>query len=69
MPHAIRRPGILGGTSPAVFLAAVHFVNDAITAMLGALLPTLQARFDLGPVLLALISPSSRPSASMPPRG
>ncbi|MFI7644192.1 MFS transporter [Nonomuraea sp. NPDC049400] len=55
MPHVIRRPGVLGGTSLAVFLAIVHFVNDAITAMLGALLPTLQARFDLGPVLLALI--------------
>ncbi|MGW3353610.1 universal stress protein [Nonomuraea rubra] len=55
MPHVIRRPGVLGGTSLAVFLATVHFVNDAITAMLGALLPTLQARFDLGPVLLALI--------------
>ncbi|TMR95738.1 MFS transporter [Nonomuraea basaltis] len=55
MPHVIRRPGVLGGTSLAVFLATVHFVNDAITAMLGALLPTLQARFQLGPTLLALI--------------
>ncbi|WP_160150675.1 MFS transporter [Nonomuraea solani] len=55
MPHKIRKPGVLGGTSLALFLAAVHFVNDAITAMLGALLPTLQARFDLGPTLLALL--------------
>ncbi|WP_188195965.1 MFS transporter [Nonomuraea sp. SYSU D8015] len=55
MPHVIRRPGVLGGTSLAVFLATVHLVNDAITAMLGALLPTLQARFQLGPALLALI--------------
>jgi MFS transporter, FSR family, fosmidomycin resistance protein len=55
MPHMIRKPGVLGGTSLALFLAAVHFVNDAITAMLGALLPTLQARFELGPTLLALL--------------
>ncbi|MBF8193230.1 MFS transporter [Nonomuraea sp. K274] len=55
MPHVIRQPGVLGGTALAVFLAAVHVVNDAITAMLGALLPTLQARFELGPTVLALI--------------
>ncbi|MGW2160191.1 MFS transporter [Nonomuraea sp. NPDC001699] len=55
MPHVIRKPGVLGGTSLAVFLAGVHFVNDAITAMLGALLPTLQARFGLGPALLAVL--------------
>ncbi|MEV6157045.1 hypothetical protein AB0L53_42560 [Nonomuraea sp. NPDC052129] len=55
MPHVIRKPGVLGGTSLALFLATIHFVNDAITAMLGALLPTLQARFELGPTLLALL--------------
>jgi MFS transporter, FSR family, fosmidomycin resistance protein len=55
MPHIIRRPGVLGGTRLAAFLAAVHVVNDAITAMLGALLPTLQARFGLGPAILALL--------------
>lgn len=55
MPHVIRKPGVLGGTSLAVFLAGVHFVNDAITAMLGALLPTLQDRFGLGPALLSVL--------------
>jgi FSR family fosmidomycin resistance protein-like MFS transporter len=33
----------------------VHTVNDTITAILGALLPTLQERFDAGPTLLAVI--------------
>lgn len=51
----IRKPGILGGTTLAVFMALVHTVNDAMTAILGALLPTLQERFDAGPTLLALI--------------
>lgn len=55
MPHIIRKPGVLQGTTLALFLALVHTVNDTITAMLGALLPTLQARFDAGPTLLALI--------------
>lgn len=39
----------------AFFLAFVHTVNDAITAILGALLPMLQARFDASTTLLALI--------------
>ena len=43
------------GTRLAVFLALVHTFNDAITAILGALLPTLQERFDAEPTLLALI--------------
>ena len=55
MPHVIRKPGLLGGTSLAVFMALVHTVNDAITAILGALLPTLQERFDASPTLLAVI--------------
>lgn len=55
MPHVIRQPGLLGGTALAVFMALVHTVNDAITAILGALLPTLQERFDAGPTLLAVI--------------
>lgn len=55
MPHEIRRRGILEGTGLAVFLALVHTVNDAITAILGALLPTLQERFEVGPTTLALI--------------
>jgi FSR family fosmidomycin resistance protein-like MFS transporter len=55
MPHVLQRPGILAGTGLAVFLALVHTVNDAITAILGALLPTLQARFGAGPTLLATL--------------
>jgi FSR family fosmidomycin resistance protein-like MFS transporter len=55
MPHVIRKPGLLGGTSLAVFMALVHTVNDAITAILGALLPSLQERFDASPTLLAVI--------------
>lgn len=55
MPHIIRKPGFLGGTTLAVFMTLVHTVNDAITAILGALLPTLQLRFDVGPTTLALM--------------
>jgi FSR family fosmidomycin resistance protein-like MFS transporter len=55
VPHQVRKPGLLGGTALAVFLALVHTVNDAITAILGALLPTLQERFELGATALALI--------------
>lgn len=55
MPHVIRKQGVLSGTSLALFLALVHTVNDTITAMLGALLPTLQVRFDADPALLALM--------------
>lgn len=55
MPHVIRKRGVLEGTALAVFLALVHTVNDAVTAILGALLPTLQARFDASPTLLALM--------------
>jgi FSR family fosmidomycin resistance protein-like MFS transporter len=55
MPHVIRKPGVLHGTALAAFLAVVHAVNDTITAMLGALLPTLQARFDVGSTLLAFM--------------
>src|SRR5919202_2912885 len=53
MPHVVKKPGVLGGTMLAVFISLVHTVNDAITAILGALLPTLQERFHAGPTLLA----------------
>ena len=55
MPHEVRKPGVLHGTALAVFLALVHTVNDAITAILGALLPTLQERFEIGPTVIAAI--------------
>jgi FSR family fosmidomycin resistance protein-like MFS transporter len=55
VPHIIRKPGFLGGTTLAVFMTLVHTVNDAITAILGAMLPTLQVRFDAGPTTLALM--------------
>jgi MFS transporter, FSR family, fosmidomycin resistance protein len=55
VPHIIRKPGFLGGTTLAVFMTLVHTVNDAMTAILGALLPTLQVRFDAGPTALALM--------------
>ena len=55
MPHVVREPGVLAGTGLAVFLALVHAVNDVLTAMLGALLPTLQARLAVGTTTLALL--------------
>jgi FSR family fosmidomycin resistance protein-like MFS transporter len=39
----------------AAFLALVHAVNDVLTAILGALLPTLQARLAAGTTTLALL--------------
>lgn len=55
MPHVLRDQGVLNGTKLAVFLSFVHLTNDAVTAILGVLLPTLQQRFAAGPVLLAAI--------------
>ncbi|WP_395110186.1 MFS transporter [Actinomadura sp. SCN-SB] len=56
MPHVISRPGIVSsGTQIAAYLALVHAVNDVMTAILGALLPTLQARFAAGTTTLALL--------------
>ncbi len=55
MPHVIRKPGVLGGTRMAAFLALVHAVNDVLTAILGALLPTLQTRLAAGTTTLALL--------------
>ena len=55
MPHVISRPGRLYGASLAVLLAVAHGVNDALTAILGALLPTLQVRLDVGPATLAVL--------------
>lgn len=55
MPHVVRQPGLLAGTRIAVFLALVHAVNDVLTAILGALLPTLQARFAAGTTTLAVL--------------
>ncbi|MFI7131041.1 hypothetical protein ACIBQ1_35500 [Nonomuraea sp. NPDC050153] len=76
MPHVIRRPGVLEGTSSADFLATVHVANDAITAMPGALLPTLLERFQPGPTTPALIvavysiaSSADAPAPRAPGRG
>ena len=55
MPHIVREPGVLSGTRMAAFLALVHAVNDVLTAVLGALLPTLQARLAAGTTTLALL--------------
>lgn len=55
MPHVIRQPGVLAGTRIAVFLSLVHAVNDVLTAILGALLPTLQARFGASTTTLAVL--------------
>ena len=55
MPHVISRPGVVHGTTMAVFLALVHAVNDFVTASIGALLPTLQARFAASTTTLAIL--------------
>ncbi|REE99979.1 MFS transporter [Thermomonospora umbrina] len=65
MSHVIRRPGIVSGTRMAVFLALVHAVNDVMTAMLGALLPTLQVRFAAGTATLAVLVAAFNISSSV----
>jgi FSR family fosmidomycin resistance protein-like MFS transporter len=55
MPHVLSKQGRLEGMGLAVFLAAAHAANDAMTAMLSVLLPSLQIRFTAGPATLALL--------------
>ena len=55
MPHVVRRRGVATGARLAVFLALVHAVNDVLTAVLGALLPTFEARFAISATTLALL--------------
>jgi FSR family fosmidomycin resistance protein-like MFS transporter len=49
----------------AAFLALVHAVNDVLTAILGALLPTLQARLAAGTTTLALLVAALNISSSI----
>lgn len=71
MPHTITRPGVIAGGSIAVLLALTHAVNDTLTAILGALLPTLEVKFAASPFLLALLVAafSISSSASQPVLG
>lgn len=55
MPHIIRKPEVPQGIELAFFLAFVHMVNEVITTILGALWPTLRARFDASITLIDLI--------------
>jgi FSR family fosmidomycin resistance protein-like MFS transporter len=65
MPHVVREPGVLMGTRMAVFLALVHTVNDVLTAILGALLPTLQVRLAAGTATLAVLVAAFSVSSSV----
>jgi FSR family fosmidomycin resistance protein-like MFS transporter len=56
---------VLTGTRIAVFLALVHAVNDVLTAILGALLPTLQARFAASTTTLAVLVAAFSVSSSV----
>jgi FSR family fosmidomycin resistance protein-like MFS transporter len=49
----------------AAFLALVHAVNDILTAILGALLPTLQARLAAGTTTLAVLVAALNVSSSI----
>lgn len=55
MTHVVRRPGLANGIWIAVLLTLVHAVNDVLTAILGALLPTLQHRLTANTTTLALL--------------
>ncbi|HEX2073358.1 MAG TPA: hypothetical protein VHF92_06200, partial [Geodermatophilus sp.] len=65
MPHVIQEPGVLNGTRMAAFLALVHSVNDVLTAVLGALLPTLQVRLAAGTTTLAVLVATFAVSSSI----
>ncbi|SNR25493.1 MFS transporter [Blastococcus mobilis] len=65
MPHIVREPGVLTGTRMAAFLALVHAMNDALSAVLGALLPTLQARLAAGTTTLAVLVAALTVSSSV----
>ena len=65
MPHVVRQRGVLAGTRIAVFLALVHAVNDVLTAVLSALLPTLQVRFGATTTTLAVLVAAFSVSSSV----
>ena len=65
MPHVISQPGVLAGTRIAAFLALVHAVNDVLTAVLGALLPTLQVKFGATTTTLAVLVAAFSVSSSI----
>lgn len=65
MSHVVRRPGVLAGTHIAVFLALTHAVNDVLSAVLGALLPTLQVRFAATTTTLAILVAAFSVSSSI----
>ena len=71
MPHVITRPGYIRGMWIAILLALTHAANDALTAVLGALLPTLEVKFSVGPILLSVLVAvfSISSSASQPVLG
>ncbi|SDG05580.1 hypothetical protein SAMN05660662_0181 [Blastococcus aurantiacus] len=70
MPYVVRQPGVLAGARIAV-LALVHAVNDVLSAILGALLPTPQARLATGTTTLAVLAAAFDISSSViqPSRG
>lgn len=49
------RLGLLTGTGLVVFLTTTHLAIDAVSSMLSALLPTIQARFGLSEAVLAAL--------------
>lgn len=55
MTHVIRRSGFIRGAKIGYFLALVHAVNDTLTAILGALLPTLETRLAASTTVLAVL--------------
>jgi FSR family fosmidomycin resistance protein-like MFS transporter len=63
---ALARPTIkLGGPGIAAVLVTAHVTNDALTSLLSALLPTLQARLALSDTTLALLVAALALSASV----
>lgn len=65
MTHVIRQPGLITGARVGYFLALVHAVNDTLTAILGALLPTLQARLTASTTVLAVLVAAFSISSSL----
>lgn len=65
MTHRVQRHRLVAGTGMAVLLALVHAVNDALAAVLGSLLPSIQSRFAASATTLALLVATVNISASV----
>lgn len=60
MPHVVGRPGLITGVRIAILLVLAHAVNDALTAILGALLLAATLHISSSVTQLGLGAPADR---------